>query len=86
MLTVETANEVGEGIVPQQALLNIVVGWSFRFRVHIKKSKRNDIVIGVMDRNKQRNQRTSKESGHAVCLSGKKGNVYYGNRGGWFNQ
>jgi hypothetical protein len=42
----------------------------FTFKIKIIKTKNKDIMIGVVDEPKQRNQRYSYDSNNAVCYYG----------------
>jgi hypothetical protein len=48
----------------------------FTFKIKIIKTKNKDILIGVVDEPKQRNQRRSCESNNVVCYWGYNGSKY----------
>jgi hypothetical protein len=48
----------------------------FTFKIKIIKTKNKDIMIGVVDEPKQRNQRNSYNSNNAVCYYGIYGRKY----------
>ncbi len=48
----------------------------FTFKIKIIKTKYKNIMIGVVDEPKQRNQRFSKNSNNAVCYYGCTGRKY----------
>ena len=70
-------------IYNQQVLLNTVVRQVFTFSTYVARTKRNAVVIGVVDRNKQKQEMDSFASGNAICYSGFKGRINYGEGGEW---
>jgi hypothetical protein len=70
-------------IYNQQVLLNVVLKKVFAFSARILKTKRNALVIGVVDRKVQKEEMDSFASGNAICYSGFKGRINYGESGEW---
>ena len=82
-ITLKHILKEGEMICPQQLLMNVEVGRVFTFTVHITKSKYGHIVVGVVNRDKQKEAQSSDRSCNAVCYGThrKKGRIGYGDGG-----
>jgi hypothetical protein len=70
-------------IYNQQVLLDVIVKGIFMFKMHIRKSKKSAIMVGVVDRLTQKEKIDSFTSGNAICYSGFKGRINYGEGGEW---
>jgi hypothetical protein len=70
-------------IFPQQLLMDVEVGRVFTFTIHITKSKCGQIVVGVVDRDKQKEAQSSYRFCNAVCFGTykEKGRIGYGEGG-----
>jgi hypothetical protein len=81
--TATLINEIsdGRGLFCQQLLLNIMVRKTFIFTVRVRRTKRKGIVVGVVDKLKQKDERSSHKSAHAVCYNGLGGKILYGEDG-----
>ena len=65
----------------QQLLINIAIRENLEFTVYTKVTKCNAIMVGVVDRFSQKEERSSAFSGNVVCYNGYKGHIYYGEGG-----
>ena len=52
-------------------------GKSFSFSWKVTKSQNSSLIFGLVDINKQKDARTSYDSGHAIAYNGLNGNVCY---------
>jgi hypothetical protein len=80
-ITLRKEVKVEGRIYSQQLLINAAVGPKFTFTVRINKTKRSIINVGVVDKVKQKEERTSILSGHTVCFGGYSGWLSYGEDG-----
>jgi phage major head subunit gpT-like protein len=77
-LNSELSNEYGK--LYQQALIDekITDQKIFSMKIHIHATVNGEIMLGVVDRKKQKNKLSSYDSGYAISFSGNSGRIFEG--------
>ena len=54
----------------------------YKFFMKVIKSVNNCVIVGIVDKEKQKNHRYSWFSGNAICYNGEDGSISYGTKNG----